>query len=450
MPRKRKAKKPSSLIVQFKLNGRRRTISLKSYTADDVRSVNAWVQRMARSKAAARDYDMDVCKWVGDVSDEIHAKLAAVGLVEPRNSATRGGARLGEFLDAYAANRTDVKGGTLVFYGHTIHNLKDFFGESKRLADITVGDAHDFRRHLMQVKGRRKSVERLSAATVARRCSLARTIFRDAVRRRLITENPFIDMKTGVRSNPERHFFVPMESMQKILDACPNDEWRLLVALSRFGGLRIPSEAFLLRWQDVLWSENRFVVHSPKTEHHAGKATRMVPIFAELKSHLERAFDAAPEGAAFVLPTISRDVSKSQETWRGINLRTQFERIIKRAGLGSWPRLWHAMRSSRQTELAQRFPEFTVCRWLGNSRRVADEHYLMVRDEDFTRAAEMAETTATGLDRAANALQPGMTTAHFQENPLPQKTENSLVLQGVTERDGSRGVNQWAAQDSNL
>ena len=447
MPRKRKAAKPSFLVVQFRWNGRRRTISLRSYRAADVTQINGFVQRIVKAKAAGRDFDRDVCDWLGEISDEVHAKISFHGLVEPRTSAAeKSGPWLGEFLDLYLTRRTDVKGGTKVFYGHTIHNLKEYFGESKPLAEITIGDAHDFRRHLMASKGRRASVERLSPATIARRCSLARTIFRDAVRWRLITDKPFIDMKTGIRSNPARHFFVPVESVEKILQACPNDEWRLLVALSRFGGLRIPSEAFLLRWQDVLWPENRFVVHSPKTEHHEGKATRMVPIFAEMKPYFKKLFfNPYTDGAEFVLPTLARDVSKSPESWRGINLRTQFERIIKRDGVESWPRLWHAMRSSRQTELAQRFPEHVVCKWMGNSRRVADEHYLMVRDEDF--ASEAEAVTVEPL-RAAKSLQPA-TILGSQQVSSPEATPaNQLVLQGLTERDNSRQRNQWAAQDS--
>lgn len=444
MPRKRKAIKPASLIVRFYFNGRRRTISLRSYRSEEVTHINGFVQRIVKAKASGRDFDHDVCEWLGKISDEIHSKIAYHGLIEPRSAqASKDGIRLGEFLDVYLAKRTDVKGATRIFYGHTIRNLKDYFGESKRLTEITIGDAHDFRRHLMQAKAHRKSVEKLAPATVARRCSLARTIFRDAVRRRIITENPFVDMKTGICSNPERHFFVPMESVQKILDACPNDEWRLLIALSRFGGLRIPSEAFLLRWQDILWSENRFVVHSPKTEHHTGKATRLVPIFAELKPFLEQSFDAAPEGVEFVLPTIARDVSKSPETWRGINLWTQFERIIKRAGVEPWPRLWHAMRSSRQTELAQRFPEYAVCRWMGNSRRVADEHYLMVRDEDFANAAVLG----------ASGWSPGCTSSRVSPSPERssemEPSKKPLILQGVNAPDSSGKVKSWALLDSN-
>jgi hypothetical protein len=68
-----------------------------------------------------------------------------------------------------------------------------------------------------------------------------------------------------VGANPERLCFVSREESQKVLDACPDAEWRLLFALSRYGGLRCPSEHLALRWGDVDWERSRFTVRSPKT-----------------------------------------------------------------------------------------------------------------------------------------------------------------------------------------
>ena len=62
-------------------------------------------------------------------------------------------------------------------------------------------------------------------------------------------------------------------------------------------------------------------VHSPKTEHHEGKATRVIPLFPELRKCLEEVFDAAAPGTRYVI-TKYRDSNA--------NLRTQFERIIRR------------------------------------------------------------------------------------------------------------------------
>ena len=63
-----------------------------------------------------------------------------------------------------------------------------------------------------------------------------------------------------------------------------------------------------------------------------------------------------------------------------------FGKIIKRAGLVAWPRAWHNLRSSRQTELTETFPSHVVTAWLGNSERIAEKHYLQVLDSHFDKA----------------------------------------------------------------
>ena len=56
-----------------------------------------------------------------------------------------------------------------------------------------------------------------------------------------------------------------------------------------------------LEWTDVDWERGRFLAHSPKTEHHPGKATRVVPLFPELRTILNEACEAADEGAVYVV-----------------------------------------------------------------------------------------------------------------------------------------------------
>jgi integrase len=52
-------------------------------------------------------------------------------------------------------------------------------------------------------------------------------------------------------------------------------------------GIRCPSELLPLTWNDVNWERDRFLVHSPKTEHYEGGAERWMPIFPELRPYLE-------------------------------------------------------------------------------------------------------------------------------------------------------------------
>ena len=165
----------------------------------------------------------------------------------------------------------------------------------------------------------------------------------------------------------------------RVLDECPDAEYRLIVALSRFGGLRCPSETLALKWTDIDWDRSRIRVSSPKTEHHEGGAERWIPLFPELREYLEDAFALAEEGAVYVIAKY-RDPTK--------NFRTRFLRIIRRAGLEPWPKPFHNLRASRETELAAEHPMHVVCAWIGNSALIAQKHYLKVRDEDFDRAAK--------------------------------------------------------------
>jgi len=175
--------------------------------------------------------------------------------------------------------------------------------------------------------------------------------------------------------------FVTREQIGAVLEACPDAEWRLLVALARYGGLRVPSEALALKWEDIDWSRDRFRVPSPKTEHHEGKDHRWVPIFPELLPSLRDARELALPGDPYCI-TRYRDPK--------VNLRTQFQRIIRRAGVEPWAKLWQNLRSTRQTELADLFPAHVTSAWIGNSVVIAKEHYLQVTDEHFEKALHSA------------------------------------------------------------
>ena len=133
-----------------------------------------------------------------------------------------------------------------------------------------------------------------------------------------------------------------------------------------------------LRWTDVDWERRRFTVHSTKTEHHEGGVVRVVLIFPELLPLLEAQWEAAPEGAEFVIERY-RDPS--------CNLRTQLERIILKAGLTPWPKLWQNLRASRATELAGEMPGHVAAHFLGHSIAIAQKHYWQVTDQDYDRAS---------------------------------------------------------------
>jgi len=174
------------------------------------------------------------------------------------------------------------------------------------------------------------------------------------------------------------------------------------IVLARWGGLRIPSEALALTWREVDFAQSRFIVRATKTAHHQDGGVRVVPMFPELASHFQAAFDAAEEGDEFVITRFRHTT---------VNLRTQLLRYITAAGWKPWPKLWQNMRATRATELADRFPSHVCAKWLGHTEAVADEFYRQVTDEHFTKAVTPSEKappipTPQPRARSCNGAQP--------------------------------------------
>jgi hypothetical protein len=180
-----------------------------------------------------------------------------------------------------------------------------------------------------------------------------------------------------------------------------------------------------LRWSDIDWGRDRITVTASKTAGHSGRETRIIPLFPEIAPYLRRAFEDAPERSEFVFSDRYRRA--------GVNLGTQLKRIIRRAGIEPWPRAWHNLRASAQTELSERFPIHVVCHWLGNTTTVATQHYLSVRESDYS-AAIQARSHANGA--LQNALQyPAETGRNEQKRPDPenQKEPENQALSGSCE-----------------
>lgn len=217
----------------------------------------------------------------------------------------------------------------------------------------------------------------MGRVSVAGHVKRARQFFRHAQRKGYIDASPFSDIKAGSQANDERKYFVDRATIDRVIEAAPNAEWRLLIALARYGGLRNPSERLRLKWEDIHWGEGRITVMSKKTKKH--NPTRSIPLFPELEPFLVEASEQAEEGAIYCIERY-----RSQD----VNLRTGLERILKKAHLEPWPRLWHNLRASRETELANDYPIHVAAEWLGNSPAIAAKHYLTVTNDHYAQAIE--------------------------------------------------------------
>ena len=360
--------------------GKRRTIRLGKIDRQSARSFKAFAERLIASQRLGTSIDPQTTAWLASLSDPIHERLARVGLAEPRERSET--PTLGRVLDAYF-KAADGKVSTRTRAGQARRHLESHFGDDFDMRAITLTKADEWRAALVEAG--------YAEATISRTVRYARQFAEWAMKRGMIDANPFADLRAGSQSNQENTVFVERDTIDRVIDEAPSAEWRLLIALSRYGGLRIPSEAFALRWADVDWDRQSLRVRSPKTEHHTGKGYRVVPIFPEVKPALMDVFEQAQEGTERVLASFPIKY----------NPHTQFRRIIERAGIEPWPRLWHNLRASRQNELCATYPLHTACAWLGNSAAIANQHYLKVTDADWQRAVGGAESGALAAQNAA-------------------------------------------------
>jgi integrase len=406
-------KKRDTWKVLFYVDGKKRKALCLGKTT---RKMAEWWQRLVEelqaAQAAGGVVSKELATKVGKTSTEMQNRLAGVGLIEKPTPDED--LELGKFLDRYIT-RHEAKGSTKTVYGRTKNHLVAHFKANRLITTITLTDADDWLDYLKT---------KLSKATVARTVGIARQFFRWALKRKLVEFNPFSELPTEGQKNKARQHFIDRESTQKLLDAAPDGDWRAIIALSRYGGLRCPSEHLGLRWKDIDWNGGKMLVHSPKTEHHAGQESRFVPLFAELKPYLKDLFDPQAE---YVINRYRRPDS---------NMRTTFEKIIKRAGLKPWPKLFANLRASRGTELARVLPAHVAAAILGHSVEVAKDHYWQVNDQDIQSALSVSTDTGDQSNDGRNGGLAGSTLGNTEvqesEKATPSdslNTDNSVLCE---------------------
>ena len=136
--------------------------------------------------------------------EEVRSRLETLGIIEPRERVDC--PTLAHWIDQYVKGRSDVKSATATTYGNARRNVVAFFGGNTSIADITAHDTREFKAHLITPKSR--GGEGLSENTARKRCSIAKQFFAAALRKRLISENPFVGLPCSVRENKTRFFFI--------------------------------------------------------------------------------------------------------------------------------------------------------------------------------------------------------------------------------------------------
>jgi integrase len=465
--------------LRFETNGKREGWRIQFYGSDKrkksiwlggltKRQAETWqihVENLLNARGSGSAMKPSSAAWVGELDKEHRNKLVQAGLIDPLEPETKADPTptLADFCKRFIDSKRSAKESTVTKFEQVRDALIRHFGADRRIDSITAADADTWREWLATEGNIREGKERkdrngktirgrtdLADNTVRRRTGIAKQFFAWAIKAKLISENPFNGLACSVHANEARQFFVSREQAYQAIDKAPNAEWRAVIALSRFGGLRCPSEPMRLKWEDVDLVNRRLRIHAKKTEHHRNGGVRYCPIFPELMPYLEDLAKLAQERNAKPADYVLIEARGSEAYYR-----TGLYRILNKAGIAPWPKLFQNMRASRETELLADFPVKDVCSWIGNTQAVAMKHYAMVMDSSFAKASGLDSGGSIGgsiLDKnSENPIEPrGSIPASHKLSETPFYDEKPLVFLGVS-RDfpEETGERKWAVLDSN-
>jgi len=356
-------------ILFFDHLGQRHTLRLKKVPVSVAKQIADKIEQIVNCKKYGINPPPELIDWLNKVDVEFYERLAGFGIVEGKRKLT-----VGEFVDRLLEKKRNEIGRSNFFNWKKVCELLKQKHANLPLSEFTIQHAQQIYEALKQ--------QNLRTTSIAKKISICRSIFREAIHQKLITENPFQLIKVKAILSDERKKYVSIEDIEHVIDVVPNAYWKLLIALARFAGLRTPSESLMLKWSDIDWEGKKIRITSPKTAHQ-NRTQRMIPLFPSLVPYLEMVKQVNGH-SEFVFP--DHWVKKKDSPGFKSNLRLRFTRYVKKAGLTPWPKIWHNLRASFESDLVKHFPLATVTKWLGNSIQIAMKHYVDVTETDYEKA----------------------------------------------------------------
>lgn len=194
----------------------------------------------------------------------------------------------------------------------------DWLSDTRRkkpLESITTQDARRWRETL-QDEGR-------TGKTVLSYTKDIGAVFRSAIREGLVSHNPFTSLEAIDTSDSlDRKPFIG-EEVGRLLSAAPSEEWRGLILVAAFTGLRLGDAARLL-WSSVDLEDKRITLVPSKTKKK--KREVRIPIQPDLLAYLLAAPVADDSPGAPVFPKLSKTPTQSRD-----GLSAQFVTIMSKA-----------------------------------------------------------------------------------------------------------------------
>ena len=379
-----------SVRLQFQTADKKRhDLRLGKIPMKSARETGEHIDHLIRVKQTGEEPKQSTREWIFTRLPEfpkIVSKLVELGLV---NNGQKQDEVFADFVECLIIKRKDVKPGTTKTWGQALEKIRQHFGR-RTIRSLTAKDGKDFLRWLKTPKAEGGAGHK--GETPSKHLGHVRGFLNEAVDAEIIQSNPFRSVKAKRTPQQDRRRMIPVEDILRVIEAAPDAEMKAIIALSFWGGLRTPSEHFVLKWSAIRWDENMMTVYSPKTEG-VGKEFRETPLFPELLPFLLDLHEVSKHNGP------DDYVIQKRRTQSEANLRGRMYRLCIKAGVEKWPKIFQNLRSTRQTILEQFYPRGTVCEWMGNTADVAEGHYIQEMKEFRQQAANMTTTDTREGDR---------------------------------------------------
>ena len=348
------------LSIRFPGN-RRERYYLGKITKAQASYIDARVIEIHRCRPLAVPLSVETITWLASLKGPLREWLEKLELIDRVAEPVR--YTLPEWCDKYLEARTDYSRGTRKGWGTARVHMASAF-PSAMLHEINAFQANQFARDL---------ATRASSEHASKIVERVRQLFDAAIQSKLITDNPFAGVKITARPDKSRAFYLDVATSDAVLTACPHKHAAAVFALARWCGLRVPHEPLALKWEHVDFELLRL-----KVPADTKTGFRVLPLFPKAVQPMRDLRAISPMDQEYVF---DRARLSAGTTWRNWLLAA-----ISEAGLHGWDKLWHNLRASCRTDLEEKFESHVCDAWLGHSHRVAKDHYLMVRPDDWEKA----------------------------------------------------------------
>ena len=364
------------------------------------------IQRLADSKRNEMNLtESGLADWVKKLetgNSKVYEKLVSLGLLDQKARPVT----VGEICRDYLKRAEKRKERTQLKYEKTVARLCEYFGENKPVAEITPDDAYKFDEWFRNtpLNKRGKKAKLYSEFTANREMRNIKSVFAYARKLGRIPLDPFASVQSGACGDTENKTYVPPEIVLEVIQAETTPlKWKVILALGRFAGCRGASDLCLLKWDDVIFSDDgKQGVITLRGKTKPGTIP-MPPVLENLLREWQGEAILRGVDSQKVFPEIDENSNVSEMT----------KKSILKAGKDVWENPWYSLRDSFCNDVMNHVKDVKTyefyCR---HSIKTALLHYQKITEHRENKGAENLKESplwvgsgSVGADFAADGSQ---------------------------------------------